>query len=75
MNLDDVVDLGAFATETDGLSGAELASLRPRLGCSPSATAVLRVQQRRVAHARRIKPTTTPAAFRTRSPDADESRF
>jgi len=32
MNLDDGVDLGAFATETDGLSGAELASLATEAG-------------------------------------------
>ncbi|EMA28873.1 proteasome-activating nucleotidase [Haloarcula japonica DSM 6131] len=32
MNLDDDVDLGAFATETDGLSGAELASLATEAG-------------------------------------------
>ena len=32
MNLDDDVDLGAFATETDGLSGAELASLGTEAG-------------------------------------------
>ncbi|MHC3379809.1 proteasome-activating nucleotidase Pan2 [Haloarcula sp. H-GB5] len=32
MNLDDDVDLGAFATETNGLSGAELASLATEAG-------------------------------------------
>ncbi|WP_424002553.1 proteasome-activating nucleotidase Pan2 [Haloarcula salina] len=32
MNLADDVDLGAFATETDGLSGAELASLATEAG-------------------------------------------
>jgi len=32
MNLDDDVDLGAFAAETDGLSGAELASLATEAG-------------------------------------------
>ncbi|MDQ2071101.1 proteasome-activating nucleotidase [Haloarcula sp. H-GB4] len=32
MSLDDDVDLGAFATETDGLSGAELASLATEAG-------------------------------------------
>ncbi|NLV14140.1 proteasome-activating nucleotidase Pan2 [Haloarcula argentinensis] len=32
MNLDGDVDLGAFATETDGLSGAELASLATEAG-------------------------------------------
>ena len=32
MNLGDDVDLGAFAAETDGLSGAELASLTTEAG-------------------------------------------
>ena len=45
MNLDDDVDLGAFATETDGLSGAELASLATEAGMFAIRDARTTVQQ------------------------------
>ncbi len=61
MNLDDDVDLGAFATETDGLSGAELASLATEAGMFAIRDGRPTVERADFHAAQRIsKPSTTP---------------